>query len=109
VVDDSPRKCRTGRRACYGDIQQLLLFRGAACPHPAVLIAIDHCGGSASEAVKQQTITDFSWSAWAGTALRPNLAYSYANNWSPEPLVGNHPTADAIVWSVLSRGRELLD
>jgi nitric oxide reductase subunit B len=44
----------------------------------------------------------FSWSAWAGSTLRPNLDYSYTNNWPPEPLVGNHATADAIVWSVLS-------
>jgi nitric oxide reductase subunit B len=44
----------------------------------------------------------FSWSAWASSTLRPNLAYSYTNNWPPEPLVANHATADAIVWSVLS-------
>ena len=44
----------------------------------------------------------FSWSAWAATALRPGLAYSYTNNWPPEPLVGNHATADTVVWSVLS-------
>jgi hypothetical protein len=81
-------------------------FGEPACPHRAVLIAIDHCGGSSSEAAKQQTITDFSWSAWAGAALRPNLAYSY-NNWVPG--ASGHPKADAIVWSVLSVGRELLD
>lgn len=34
--------------------------------------------------------------------MRPNLNYSYTNNWPPEPLVGNHATADALVWSVLS-------
>jgi len=50
----------------------------------------------------RQLTAFFSWSAWAGSTLRPNLAYSYTNNWPPEPLVGNHPTADAIVWSVLS-------
>jgi nitric oxide reductase subunit B len=44
----------------------------------------------------------FSWSAWAASALRPNLNYSYTNNWPAEPLVGNRPTADALVWSVLS-------
>jgi nitric oxide reductase subunit B len=44
----------------------------------------------------------FSWSAWAATALRPGLQYSYTNNWPPEPLVGNHATADTVVWSVLS-------
>src|SRR5947209_14010189 len=50
----------------------------------------------------RQLTAFFSWSAWAGAALRPNLGYSYTNNWPPEPLVGNHPTADAMVWSVLS-------
>ena len=44
----------------------------------------------------------FAWSAWAASALRPKLDYSYTNNWPPEPLVGNHATADALVWSVLS-------
>ncbi|MGA9592444.1 MAG: hypothetical protein WBS18_05060, partial [Candidatus Acidiferrales bacterium] len=51
--------------------------------------------------IKQLTAF-FSWSAWAGSTLRPHLNYSYTNNWPPESLVGNHPTADAIVWSVLS-------
>jgi nitric oxide reductase subunit B len=44
----------------------------------------------------------FAWSAWASAALRPGLSYSYTNNWPPEPLVENHATPDAIVWSVLS-------
>src|SRR5207248_1061086 len=44
----------------------------------------------------------FSWSAWVSAARRPGLAYSYTNNWPPEPLVDNHATADAVVWSVLS-------
>jgi nitric oxide reductase subunit B len=130
--------------------------------HRAALIAVDHYGGSSSEAATLQTIADFktnryeslegvltytaaqaeafrkldvyyagflgtptskyglrpssitdpeqirqltaffSWSAWAASTLRPNLAYSYTNNWPPEPLVDNHATADAIVWSVLS-------
>lgn len=53
------------------------------------------------EAIKQLTAF-FCWSAWAAAARRPGRAYSYTNNWPPEPLVGNHPTADTIVWSVLS-------
>lgn len=44
----------------------------------------------------------FAWTAWASSALRPGLSYSYTNNWPPEPLVDNHATPDAIVWSVLS-------
>jgi nitric oxide reductase subunit B len=50
----------------------------------------------------RQLTAFFSWSAWAASALRPGLAYSYTNNWPPEPLVDNHATADTVVWSVLS-------
>lgn len=44
----------------------------------------------------------FSWTAWAASTERPGKSYSYTNNWPPEPLVANHVTADAIVWSMLS-------
>jgi len=44
----------------------------------------------------------FSWAAWAASTTRPGTDYSYTNNWPPEPLVGNRPTADTFVWSVLS-------
>jgi len=54
-----------------------------------------------AEQIRQLTAF-FSWSAWAGTAPRPGLTYSYTNNWPPESLVGNHATADTVVWSVLS-------
>jgi nitric oxide reductase subunit B len=35
----------------------------------------------------------FSWSAWAASARRPGHDYSYTNNWPPEKLVDNGPTA----------------
>jgi len=44
----------------------------------------------------------FAWSAWASAALRPGHEFSYTNNWPPEQLVGNHATADTVLWSVLS-------
>jgi nitric oxide reductase subunit B len=50
----------------------------------------------------RQLTAFFSWSAWAASAHRPGKNYSYTNNWPPEPLVGNAPTADVLVWSVLS-------
>lgn len=50
----------------------------------------------------RQLTAFFAWSAWAASALRPGLNYSYTNNWPPEPLVDNHPTANTVVWSVLS-------
>ena len=44
----------------------------------------------------------FAWTAWAGSAERPGKNYSYTNNWPPEPRVNNTPTANVVVWSVLS-------
>ena len=44
----------------------------------------------------------FGWTAWTGAAERPGHNYSYTNNWPPEPRVDNKPTANVIVWSVLS-------
>jgi nitric oxide reductase subunit B len=48
-------------------------------------------------------MTDFfAWTAWTASADRPGHSYSYTNNWPPEPLAGNHVTADAVTWSVIS-------
>ena len=44
----------------------------------------------------------FAWAAWVASAHRPDKAYSYTNNWPAEPLAGNGPTADALLWSALS-------
>jgi nitric oxide reductase subunit B len=44
----------------------------------------------------------FAWTAWTSTASRPGSTGSYTNNWPPEPLAGNHVTADAVAWSVIS-------
>ncbi len=50
----------------------------------------------------RQVTSYFAWSAWASAAQRPGRSYSYTNNWPGEPLVGNTPTGDVVVWSVLS-------
>jgi nitric oxide reductase subunit B len=50
----------------------------------------------------RQLTAFFAWTAWAAAARRPGHDYSYTNNWPPEPRVGNAPTANVIVWSVLS-------
>ncbi len=44
----------------------------------------------------------FFWTAWACATNRPGLDISYTQNWPHEPLIDNAPTADAVVWSVLS-------
>jgi len=53
------------------------------------------------EEIRQLTVY-FGWTAWAAAAERPGKDYSYTNNWPPEPLVENEPTANVVVWSVLS-------
>jgi len=53
------------------------------------------------EEIRQLTAF-FAWTAWAAAAERPGLPYSYTNNWPPESLVDNTPTADILIWSVLS-------
>ncbi len=50
----------------------------------------------------RQVTAFFGWTAWAAAAERPGHSYSYTNNWPPEPRVNNGPTADMVVWSVLS-------
>lgn len=48
-------------------------------------------------------LTDFfAWTAWGAAADRPGHSYSYTNNWPADPTVANRPTADMVVWSVLS-------
>lgn len=67
---------------------------------------------SAQEGLKRPCLSDpaelrqltafYCWAAWVSTAPRPGVDYSYTNNWPPEPLAGNGPTAQAFLWSVLS-------
>jgi nitric oxide reductase subunit B len=42
------------------------------------------------------------WTAWASAANRPGTTHSYTNNFPFDPVAGNTPTADAVLWSALS-------
>src|SRR5262245_5558684 len=44
----------------------------------------------------------FFWTAWAAAAERPGTGVSYTSNWPYEPLVGNVPTSENIVWTGVS-------
>jgi len=50
----------------------------------------------------RQLTAFFSWTAWASVVNRPGKVYSYTNNFPYDPLVGNTPSGDAILWSALS-------
>lgn len=50
----------------------------------------------------RQLTAFFSWTAWAASTNRPGHNYSYTNNWPPEKRVQNEPTANVVVWSMIS-------
>ena len=63
-------------------------------------------------AMKENTLPDperrermtefFFWTAWAAATERPDSNVTYTNNWPHEPLIDNKPTAENIIWSVVS-------
>jgi nitric oxide reductase subunit B len=42
------------------------------------------------------------WTAWSAASNRPGDNVSYTNNWPYEPLIGNRPTGDAVLWTGVS-------
>lgn len=43
------------------------------------------------------------WTAWSAAATRPGDAtISYTNNWPHEPLIGNRPTGESVLWTGVS-------
>ncbi len=50
----------------------------------------------------RQLASFFFWAAWAASTDRPNSEITYTSNWPHEALIGNNPTADAVVWTGVS-------
>ncbi|MCU0582097.1 MAG: nitric-oxide reductase large subunit [Syntrophales bacterium] len=44
----------------------------------------------------------FAWLAWAAGTLRPDAPHTYTSNWPYDPLVGNEPLPDTLIWSIVS-------
>ncbi|TNF37546.1 MAG: nitric-oxide reductase large subunit [Deltaproteobacteria bacterium] len=44
----------------------------------------------------------FFWTSWSCVTHRPGSDITYTNNWPPDDLVGNAPTAATVMWSILS-------
>jgi nitric oxide reductase subunit B len=52
---------------------------------------------------RRQRLTEFFfWTAWAAATEREPGGATYTNNWPHEPLIDNTPTAENIVWSIIS-------
>lgn len=68
--------------------------------------------GNADYAIPRGAVTDpdrlrklsafFFWTSWAAVTNRPYDNISYTNNWPHEPLVGNRPTGENVVWTGVS-------
>jgi nitric oxide reductase subunit B len=56
---------------------------------------------SSPERMKQFAAFIF-WTSWSAAASRPGQSISYTNNWPHEPLVGNRPTGDSVMWTGVS-------
>lgn len=59
--------------------------------------------GTLSDPTKMHALAAFFfWTAWASVARRPGDSVSYTSNWPHEPLVGNVPTGETVVWTGVS-------
>jgi nitric oxide reductase subunit B len=68
--------------------------------------------GHTAYSIPAGTITDserlrhlsafFFWTAWTASTNRPGDDISYTHNWPHEPLVGNRPTGETVVWTGVS-------
>ena len=59
--------------------------------------------GAVTDHERLRHLCDFYfWTSWAASTNRPRDTISYTNNWPYEPLVGNRPTGETIVWTGVS-------
>jgi nitric oxide reductase subunit B len=50
----------------------------------------------------RQLAAFFFWTSWAASTNRPGADISYTSNWPHEPLIGNRPSGEAVVWTGVS-------
>ncbi len=61
-----------------------------------------HQNSIANEEKMRQFAAFIFWSAWSASTNRPGEEITYTSNWPHEPLIGNTPTGDAVVWTGVS-------
>ncbi|MFN0171818.1 MAG: nitric-oxide reductase large subunit [Bryobacteraceae bacterium] len=42
------------------------------------------------------------WTAWSASTNRPNDTLTYTHNWPHEPLIGNRPSGETVMWTGVS-------
>ncbi|MFT4519326.1 MAG: nitric oxide reductase subunit B [Halioglobus sp.] len=58
--------------------------------------------GLLDNAEAKQLSAFYFWTAWGATTNRPDQDITYTSNWPHEPLVGNKPTTEILMWSIAS-------
>ncbi len=59
--------------------------------------------GTVKDPVQMKEMASFIfWTAWAASTNRPGDRITYTSNWPFEPLVGNRPTGEAVMWTGVS-------
>jgi nitric oxide reductase subunit B len=59
--------------------------------------------GALSDPERLRTLAAFFfWTSWAASTNRPGSDVTYTSNWPHEPLAGNRPTGDTVVWTGVS-------
>ncbi|WP_237058930.1 nitric-oxide reductase large subunit [Microbulbifer sediminum] len=77
----------------FGDAPELRQTRSSYAMKEATL----------PNAERRERLTEFFfWTAWAAATERTPGGATYTNNWPHEPLIDNVPTAENIVWSIVS-------
>jgi nitric oxide reductase subunit B len=80
--------------ACLTHFSEVFLRGNARYAIPA---------GTVSSPQRMRQLAGFIfWTAWSAAANRPGDHISYTNNWPYEPLIGNRPTSDAVLWTGVS-------
>jgi nitric oxide reductase subunit B len=59
-------------------------------------------GALADTQKQRQLAAFFFWTSWAASTERPGDDVTYTGNWPHEPLVGNVPSGEAVVWTGVS-------
>ncbi len=59
--------------------------------------------GSVSSPERMRQFASFIfWTSWTAAANRPNDKISYTHNWPHEPLIGNRPSGESVIWTGVS-------
>src|SRR5579884_3631062 len=80
--------------ACLAHFSSVFLNGNAAYAIPA---------GTVSSPERMRQLAGFIfWTAWSAAVNRPGDTVSYTHNWPHEPLIGNRPTGETVLWTGVS-------